>query len=252
MDFDISNLLDQWDYQPGQVMVRRFKGRDGKEKIQLRMDLGLLQMNAQGRPDGKRPYGYPSLFEYYQARLYKFVAAHHGSAEGFVLKPEDCAKLQAEALQYHQRYFCLLQLEDYPGVVRDTERNLAMFDFAVKHTPNEDLAWTIQQFRPQLLMALTRARAGQILEAEDFDEAIRLVEEGIEEIRAFQREHGRSDAVEPSPEVLSLEGWLEEIREQRPLSQREKLQRALDEAVRCEDYERAARMRDELRNLKAE
>ena len=31
MDFDISHLLDQWDYQPGQVVVRRFKGKDGKE-----------------------------------------------------------------------------------------------------------------------------------------------------------------------------------------------------------------------------
>ena len=56
MDFDISHLLEQWDYQPGQVVVRRFKGKDGKEKIQLRVDLGLLQMNAETR-GGIEPMG---------------------------------------------------------------------------------------------------------------------------------------------------------------------------------------------------
>src|ERR1041385_5820025 len=115
MDFDISPLLDQWPYKPGQVVVRKLKGKDGKEKIQLRVDLGLLQMNVEGRPDGKRPYGHTSLLEYYQARLYKHVAANNGSDEGFKLKAEDCAKLQLEALQYHHRYICLLQLGDFAG-----------------------------------------------------------------------------------------------------------------------------------------
>src|SRR4051812_10799411 len=56
MSFDISHILDKWEYHPGQVVVRKFIGRDGQEKIQLRVDLGLLQMNAEGRPDGKRPF----------------------------------------------------------------------------------------------------------------------------------------------------------------------------------------------------
>src|SRR5881275_582473 len=142
MNFDISNLLENWDYQPGQIVVRRFTGRDGQEKIQLRVDLGLLQMNAEGRPDGKRPFGHTSLLEYYQARLYKHVAAHNGSDEDFELKAEDCAKLQLETLQYHHRYICLLQLEDYPAVIRDAERNLAVFEFVAKHAANEDLAWS--------------------------------------------------------------------------------------------------------------
>src|SRR5436309_1686485 len=71
MNFDISQLLDQWEYQPGQVVVRRFIGKDGVEKIQLRVDLGLLQMNSHGRPDGKRPFGHPSLLDYYLARVKK-------------------------------------------------------------------------------------------------------------------------------------------------------------------------------------
>ena len=251
MDFDISRILDKWEYQPGKVVVRRFKAKNGLEKIQLRVDLGLLQMNAEGRPDGKRPYGYASLFEYYQARLYKYVAAHKSSDGGFRLKAEDCAKLQLEALQYHHRYICLLQLEDYPAVVRDAERNLAVFDFVEKHAESEELAWALRQFQPQLLMILTRARGAQALTTDDFSMAIQLVEQGLEQIRTFYRETTGVEAAEQSGEVLSLQDWLEEIRARRPLSRRERLERALHDAIKCEDYERAAKVRDELRNLKS-
>ena len=250
MDIDKTHLLDQRDYEPGQVVVRRFKAKDGREKIQLRVDLGLLQMNAEGRPDGKRPSGHPSLFEHYRARLHRHVAAHDGSDSGFKLKPEDCARLQLEALQYHHRYICLLQLEDYTGVIRDAERNLAVFDFVSQHAESEELAWSLQQFRPQLLMVLTRARAAQALHVNDHALAIQQIDEGLEKIRAFCHEHARGEAAETGGEMQSLENWREEISAKRPLSRREKLERALREAINSEDYERAAKVRDELRNLK--
>jgi protein-arginine kinase activator protein McsA len=47
-----------------------------------------------------------------------------------------------------------------------------------------------------------------------------------------------------------LKTWLEEISAQRPLSKRERLERALNDAVTNEDYEKAAQVRDALRNLK--
>jgi hypothetical protein len=250
MDFDISPLLDDWSYEPGQVVVRRFKAKDGTQKIQLRVDLGLLQMNADGRPDGKRPFGHTSLLEHHQARLYQHLAAHAGSVDGFKLTAEDCAKLQLEALQYHHRYICLLELGDYAGVVRDADRNLAVFDFVTKHAESEELAWSLRQFEPQLLMILTRARGAQALKADDYTLAIQLVEEGIERIRAFYAACPHPEIVEQSGEILSLEDWLEQIRTKRPLSRRERLERALTEAVRAENYEKAARVRDELRNLK--
>lgn len=251
MDFDISPLLEQWDYKPGQVVVRKFKGKDNQEKIQLRVDLGLLQMNVEGRPDGKRPFGHASLFEYYQSKLEKHVAGS-GSETDFKLSAEDCAKLQIEALQYHHRYICLLQLEDYEGVIRDAERNLGVFDFVGKHAESEELAWSLQQFQPQLLMILTRARATQALDTEDYVTAIAQVEEGIEDIRVFVREHLRTELAEQTGELQSLETWLADIRAKRPLSAREKLEQALAEAVQQEDYEKAAEMRDALRNLKSE
>src|ERR1041385_6500937 len=199
MNFDISHLLENWDYQPGQIVVRRFMGRDGQEKIQLRVDLGLLQMNAEGRPDGKRPMGHPSLFEYHQARLKKHTA-ERGSDEGFALKAEDCAKLQLEALQFHHRYICLLELQDYEGVVRDTKRNLSVFDFVAEYAESEELAWALQQFRPQLLLIQVRAKASEKLAGKRYREAIQEIERGISEIRQFQSDNGRSD-LEQSGEV---------------------------------------------------
>jgi protein-arginine kinase activator protein McsA len=80
---------------------------------------------------------------------------------------------------------------------------------------------------------------------------IQYVEEGIEKIRNFYRENSRSELAEQSGEVQSLENWLEEIRSKRPLSPREKLERALHEAVSAENYEKAAKVRDALKNLKS-
>src|SRR6266568_1554597 len=251
MNFDISHLLEQWDYQPGQVVVRRFIGRDGIEKIQLRVDLGLLQMNAHGRPDGKRPFGHPTLFDYFALKLEKHVAKHGGSLEGFCLKPEDCAKLQLEALQFHHRYICLLQLEDYAAVVRDTTRNLKLFDFVEKHAESEELAWSLQQFRPQVLMIHARATATQKLQAEDFVQTTREIEAAIETLREFYQNHSRADLIEQSPEIQSLQNWLEEVKSKRPLTKREQLEIDLHDAVKREDYEKAALVRDALRNLKS-
>jgi hypothetical protein len=249
MNFDISHLLEAWDYQAGQIVVRKFKGKDGKEKIQLRVDLGLLQMNAVGRPDGKQPYGHESLLEHFEARLEKHRAEHDNSDDTFKLSAEDCAKLQQEAIQYHHRYICLFQLKDYDAVLRDTQRNIRVFDFVELYADHPELAWALQQLRPQLLMMQIRAVGSKRMDANDFEGAISSVEDGLEEIRTFYREHGRADLIEQSGELNSLEGWMQELRTTRPLSEREKLEHALQEAVKREDYEKAAAVRDALRSL---
>jgi tetratricopeptide (TPR) repeat protein len=250
MNFDISPLLNEWEYQPGQIGVRQFKGKDGTQKIQLRVDLGILQLNAHGRPDGKTPYGYESLLEYFEARLAKYRKAHEGEDEGFELAAEDCSRLQQEAIQYHHRYICLFQLQDYPGVVRDTKRNLKVFDLVENYASSEELAWSLQQFRPQVLMMLARARGSTAIDTGDYSEAIAAVKSGLEQLREFYQTHNRLEMLEQSGEVQSLEVWLKELQSKRPLTKREKLEFALSEAIRREDYEEAAKVRDTLRNLR--
>jgi hypothetical protein len=250
MSFDITQLLEQWDYHPGQVSVRKFKGKDGLEKIQLRVDLGLLQMNAEGRPDGKRPFGQETLLDHYKLAFEKHRKAHEGSDEGFAITAEDCARLQQECIQFHHRYICLFQIDDFEGVLRDTGRNLKAFEFVKRHAPGEDVSWSVQQFFPQLLLLRTRANGALALKEGRFDETIETIDTTLEQLRSFYHDHSRHDLMEQSGEIRSLEAWREEIRAHRPRSEREKLQTALDEAVRREDYEQAAKVRDALRNLK--
>lgn len=252
MSFDITHLLSKWEYKPGEISVRRIKGRDGEDKIQLRVDLGVLQMNSEGRPDGKKPFGHESLLEHYTARLEKYRAEHEGNDDGFTLSAEDCSKLQQEAIQYHHRYICLYQLKDYEGVLRDTERNLEVFDFVDEYAEADEMAWSVKQFVPQLILMRTRAIGESAVNEEDFEQAVAAIEEAIEQLTTFYREHQREDLLEASGELSALREWMEQIRLQRPRSELEKLEEELNAAVVREDYETAAQVRDALRRLKEE
>ena len=68
MSLDLNDLLKDWPHEPGQIKVRKILGADGKEKLQLRIDLGLIQMEVSGRPDGHEPHDCESLLEYHQQR----------------------------------------------------------------------------------------------------------------------------------------------------------------------------------------
>ena len=49
MSLDLNDLMRDWPHEPGMIKVRKILGSDGKEKIQLRIDLGLIQMETVGK-----------------------------------------------------------------------------------------------------------------------------------------------------------------------------------------------------------
>src|ERR1700712_4965594 len=120
---DISAVLKGWDYEAGTINVRKVAGNDGQAKLQMRLDLGLLQMELTGRPDGRKPHGHESLLEYYEAKLGDH-RERNGNDLGFQLSSEACQALREEAVMFYHRYLSLFVLEDFAGVVRDTGRNL--------------------------------------------------------------------------------------------------------------------------------
>ncbi|MGE3310247.1 MAG: UvrB/UvrC motif-containing protein [Limisphaerales bacterium] len=248
MRHDLTNFLRKWDYQPGELRVRRFKGRDGQEKIQLRVDLGVLQMEAEGRPDGKRPMGHDSWLQFYQARLGEHIA-EHGDDEDFALKSEDCQRLQQEAIQYYHRYICLFQLGDHPAVLRDTERNLEAFGMLEAFAETPELGAALAIFKPQVLLMRTRAQGALALEADDPRGAVQAIEAGVEAIRRVFRDHEQTELAEQASEVKMLESWLQELRPHLPLSPRERLESDLNQAIAREDYEKAAELRDAIKRL---
>ena len=87
MSQDITSILAGWDFDADVLQVRIVAGNDGKEKIQMRIDLGVLQMEISGRPDGQRPHEFESLLDYYESR----ERAAASSGQDFSLDHEACA-----------------------------------------------------------------------------------------------------------------------------------------------------------------
>ena len=65
MSKDISSIVSGWPYDADEVRARWIPAADGTQQIQLRMDLGVFQMQPRGRPDGTRPRGCDSLLDFY-------------------------------------------------------------------------------------------------------------------------------------------------------------------------------------------
>ena len=248
MSLDLNVILKDWPHESGSIKVRKIVGLDGREKLQLRVDLGVLQMEISGRPDGQRPHNCESLLEYHQKR----AARAEQKGETYELTPEQCAELQQEGIQYYHRYLSLFQINDFEGVVRDTQRNLDLFAFVAKHTDREELSWGLQQFRPYVLMMNTRAKASILLGQSKFAEAIAEIERGREVIVDFLQQANLPELVSKSSEIAFLDEWLEEVKAKRPLSKLEVMQREMERAISKELYERAAELRDAINLLKTQ
>lgn len=242
MSLDLNDLLRDWPHEPGMIKVRKILGSDGKEKIQLRIDLGLIQMEMKGRPDGLEPHDCESLLEHHQIRARK--AEKKG--KNYTLNSDEIGELQQEGIQYYHRYISLFQLSDYLAVIRDTQRNLEMFQFVTKHAEKQEMAQSVEQFTPYVMMMQTRARASIEVEREEFATAVRKIDEGMEKIRAFYERIENPEAAVNSAELGFLGEWLEEVRARQPLTKLEKMQREMDKAIADEAYERAAELRDRI------
>lgn len=248
MSLDLSSLLRDWPYEPGKINVRLISGDDGEDRVQMRLDLGILQMRVDGRPDGQRPRGFESLLEYQEARLDE-MQRDQGNVAGFVISADDCRELREEAVQYYHRYMALLVLDDYEGVVRDTSRNLRVLDLCAQHAQTESDRQALEPFRAYITMMRARALASQALKDNEPKAAILALDEGLEALRRHYTQAGEESAFDSSSEVQLLRGMRESLVPKLPLSQKAELKKRLQDALSAENYELAAILRDELKNM---
>lgn len=267
MDRDLTELLEEWPFQPGQINVRLLQGNNGEPLIQVRLDLGILQMFVDGRPDGHRPQGFDSLLEFHESRLDELHAtkAMEAAMEGGedddeeedpeadeqlqILTPEDCRLLREESVQYYHRYIALLVLEDYEGVARDTSRNLRVLDLIYEHAETEEDRRSMEPNRPYIMMMRARALASLALKDDEPKAAVHAIEQGIEALRQYFTDRGAGEAFEGSGEVAMLREMRDALVPKLPLSQKAELRQRLEAAIGAENYELAAILRDELRML---
>ncbi len=248
MNIDISDILKDWPYEPGSISARRLSGADGKELIQLLLDMGLLQMATTGRPDGLRPHGCESWLGYYEKALQEHTA-NDGSDIGFELDAQACEQLRAESVLYYHRYLAEFVLEDYSAVQRDTTRNLRAMDMCHAYATDESDRQMMEQYRPYVIMMCTRGRALRAFQHSRPTEALTAVKRGIEEISAFHHIYGQDERVSDSNEIQLLGAMAREIESSLPVDPAEQCRRELAKAVEEERYEDAAAIRDELRRI---
>jgi hypothetical protein len=250
---DISQTLEGWDYDPDQISVRIVPGADGRDKIQLRLDLGLLQMEFEGRPDGRRVEDCTSWLDFYEKKQREHDS-RHPDATPFQLESEDCQRLLREGVQYYHRYVSFWHLERYELCARDTNRNLRLFAFVREHARHTKDKLQFDQWRPYVTMMHARAVATPLVGLRDYQAALGAIDAGVESIRRFLAEYEQSHNAENCSELVYLLRWREELAAKtsgnshaEPVDPMARLHADLERAVSEERFEDAARLRDTIR-----
>jgi hypothetical protein len=230
---DITKILQAWQYEPGKLNVRIIEADDGREILQLRIELGVVQMELYGRPDGVLQDGFPSLLDLFDER-----GVHGG------LDPEMCRRLREEGVQRSHRAASLFSIHRWKDVIRDCQENLELFDLC-KHNANEEHdREALEQFRASVIALRTRSAAEWAISLDNTVEAMAAIDRGIMELQDV------IDDDEQSNELQLLLGMKEALVPRLPTSERADLQERLAMAIENENYELAAILRDEIRLLR--
>jgi hypothetical protein len=238
---DIDFILENWEYKPGIAQARLVQAHDGRQVIQLRIDLGALQLETTGRPDGASPHGHSTYFEYLQeqARLSR------KAERTFTLSEEQCQEADREFLQFYHRRMCWLALRQYARAIRDAEHTLAFMDFVKHHAPNEEYLHAHEQYRGFVLFQRTQAAAALQVENNHPEQAINEIHLGLDRLREFFTAYDREEEMEEDGMVRHLRHVEATLRQQYQIGST--LEEQLQQAIVNEDYERAAQLRDALK-----
>ncbi len=246
---DITDILNNWAYDP-EDQVRIIKAVDGHEVLQVRKPLGVEQYEMDGRPDGMRPFANSSVLEEYRSRLEAFKAAN-GTDQGFIIRHRDFIELQEEGILYYYRYLVLFQIGDFSRTARDTEHNLRICDLIDRYVESEEDKNELLQYRPYITRMFAISKAMISLHQEFKSAAMGIIESAIEEIEnmtdidtpAFQFERSRS--------LHYLHSTLKQMVGQN-FTIIDGLEKELEIAVAGEDYEKAAELRDQIKDISRE
>ena len=245
---DIRELLREWLYDADNA-VRIVPCADGRDVLQVRTPVGIEQYELEGRPDGLRPHNAESAFAFYHARLDRLKVA--GEEDEFRLNHAECVELFEEGVLYYFRYLHLFQLKEWTLTVRDTTRNLRVFDFVHRYAQRKEDRQHLEQWRPYILRMNTTARAMVEAEEHAYDRALRILRDGIEQIEALTEIDNQTFNTERDRAAQALRETITQIEKSRPLSEIEQLEKQLRTAIESQSFERAAQFRDQLRDLRA-
>ncbi len=231
----IDHLLNDWPYEPDGG-VRLVKGADGRDLIQVRVDLGILQLEITGRPDGMKPDGFPTLLDW--------LVHREMEDPDFELDDEVCNEIDREFVQFYHRRMAWLRLQRFESAVQDANHTLSLMDFCREHSDDDEWTFQHEQHRAFVLFHRIQASALIAVENQQTEEAVELIDEGLEEIRSSFDELGWEEFYETDELVLRLGELRESLLKDTEIPK--SLQQQLEEAVQSEQYELAAILRDKM------
>jgi UvrB/uvrC motif len=242
IDPDLKALLEAWAYDPDDC-VRVVTLADGREVMQVRLPLGIEQYEVDGRPDGQRPHSAESALDYHVERSKK------AGEPAFELSPDDCVELFNEGVLYYYRYLHLFQINDWRRTVRDTTRNLLLFDFVHRHATRDEDKDYLEQWRPYVLRINAVAAAMLELADDCHEKALLIVKTATDRIEALPETDEDTFKFERQRSLDALQDLAAQIEKTMPQTELQKLETQLTEAVTAEHYEHAAKLRDQIRRL---
>lgn len=246
---DIDDALHGWPYEPepGETLAREVRARDGRIVLQVRQDLGILQMETDGRPDGLRPHGYLTYLDYLRHRAGTRGRKRH--APTWTMSDDHCVEVDREFVQFYHRRMAWLALQRYDRMLGDADHTLSLMDFVRSHCDDPEYVSSHERFRGLVLFHRAQAAAALALERRRPEQAVDAVRDGARRLSAHQQRWEAEHEFDETPNETLIEQLhvLErEIRRNFDVSKT--LQEQLDEAVATEDYERAALLRDQIRS----
>ena len=237
---DIDFIFRQWPFKPGVIAARLIRTGDGREVMQMRIEMGLLQMEIAGRPDGEHPGGLENCLEWLQS-----LAGAQG--ERFAIDEKQCLEVDREFLQFYQRRICSLALRQFGRAVADADYTLALMDFVAAHSANSQWTLSHEQYRPFVIFHRIQAAAMLSVEKSGAEAAIETINRGLEEMREIYAKLGveeQEGQFEQDELVSQLAVMKETLRQEYHVGKT--LAEQLADAIAAEEYERAARLRDEI------
>lgn len=235
----LDDLLSKWPYEPQTINVRVVKGKDGRDVIQMRVDLGILQLETEGRPDGTFPEEHESYFDY----LLSFAM---NQGDDFQLSEEQCGEVDREFVQFYHRRVCWLALREFRRAILDADHTLGLMDFCKKHSSDEQWTMSHEQYRPYVLFHRTQAAALAELDEENGgpESAVQAINLGLDRMRLFFAENQADEFFDEDELVARLRELQTALRDHYSIGRT--LNEQLADAIAAEQYELAAKLRDEL------
>ncbi len=247
MEQDISRLLREWPYNPSSN-IRIIKIDDETEVLQVRKPLGIEQYELAGRPDGTRPFGKDSVLEHFEEQLARHRRTKGGD-KNFSLSHDDFQLLQDEALLNYYRYIILFQIGDMERTVRDTDQNLKICELVETFDAAPEDRDQLLQYKPYILRVNAVARAMIAMKQGLATLSKEIVEAAVTEIKHLPEINNITFQFEKMRSLNYLKVTLSELGNNKTVSRLDQLKIELEDAVKIENYEKAAELRDLIQEL---